>query len=181
MKTDKKPIGRSIKKTGKPFLAARIPMGLNDALEAHSKSTNESKTDAIINALAMYLQWSDKGKVGNSASDRLSLLERRVKDLETEVYKPKQTNLLDIQSTETESKASVIKTENTTDKEGHKDKNRNTEWLSTKEAHQRYAPEMPYGTFRKLSPEKLLERFQLETDESKKTGNRYNAQWIKAK
>lgn len=81
-------------KNDKPFLAARIPYGLEQALEAHVKSTNESKTQAVIKALGAYLKWSDEGSSPN-ASDRLSRLEKKVAELEKLLKTPQQTSFLD--------------------------------------------------------------------------------------
>jgi hypothetical protein len=41
--------------SNKPFIAARIPEELNQALSTHSETTGESKTQALINALSQYL------------------------------------------------------------------------------------------------------------------------------
>lgn len=41
--------------SNKPFLAARIPEELNQALSNHSETTGESKTQTLINALSQYL------------------------------------------------------------------------------------------------------------------------------
>jgi hypothetical protein len=84
-------------KSDKPFLAARIPYGLEQALETHVKSTNENKTQAIIKALSVYLKWSDEGSSPN-ASDRLSKLERKVAELEKLLKTPKQTSFLDAEA-----------------------------------------------------------------------------------
>jgi len=100
--TTLKTIGTPKKNTDKPFLAARVPASLNDALEAHTKSTGESKTDALINALAAYLGWSEDNVVKSSSSDRLSILESKVRELEEAIYKPRQTSLLDTASTQPE-------------------------------------------------------------------------------
>lgn len=81
-------------KSDKPFLAARIPYGLEKALEDHVKSTNESKTQTIIKALGTYLKWSEENSSPN-ASDRLSKLERKVTELEKLLRTPQQTSFLD--------------------------------------------------------------------------------------
>jgi hypothetical protein len=65
----------------KPFLAARIPHSLESALESHVESTGESKTQTVINALGKYLKWSENLE-SPDASDRLSILERKVSELE---------------------------------------------------------------------------------------------------
>ena len=96
-------------KAQKPFIAARIPIGLEEALEKHTKSTGESKTTALINALASYIDWSEKEETKPSASDRLSLLEERVKKIEQILKTPQQTNLLEL--------SPVISDDNKTDKE----------------------------------------------------------------
>jgi Fe2+ transport system protein B len=91
MKTSQK----SKAKSEKPFLAARIPHSLENALESHVEFTGESKTQSIINALSAYLKWSENGEVSN-ASDRLSKVERKVAELEQLLKTPQQTNLLDL-------------------------------------------------------------------------------------
>ena len=96
-----KPI-RSNNKVDKPFLAARIPHSLEKALESHVESTGESKTQAVINALGAYLKWSENLD-SPDASDRLSILERKVAELE---------KLLDANSkVKNSSNESVIKTD----------------------------------------------------------------------
>lgn len=79
----------------KPFVAARIPESLNLKLEEHSKATGESKTQALINALAAYLGFNPGSEVQETASDRLSVLEQKVAELERLVKEPKQFSLLD--------------------------------------------------------------------------------------
>ncbi len=78
----------------KPFLAARIPHSLESALESHVKSTGESKTLSVIKALGAYLNWTED-KSNPNASDRLSLLEKKVTELENFLKTPHQTNWLD--------------------------------------------------------------------------------------
>ena len=79
----------------KPFLAARIPEDLNTKLEEHSASTGEGKTQAVINALANYLNFTPESKSEESAGDRLSLLEKKVAELEDLIKEPKQFSLLE--------------------------------------------------------------------------------------
>ena len=74
----------------KPFLAARIPEDLNTKLEEHSASTGESRTQAVINALAGYLNFTPESKSEESAGDRLSLLEKKIAELENLIKEPKQ-------------------------------------------------------------------------------------------
>ena len=83
-------------KPQKPFIAARIPIGLEEALEKHTKSTGESKTTALINALGNYLGWSQDGETKPSVSNRLNLLEERVEELEKLIQTPQQTSLLEL-------------------------------------------------------------------------------------
>jgi hypothetical protein len=84
-------------KSDKPFLAARIPHGLETALESHVKSTGESKTLSVVKALGAYLNWTED-KSNPNASDRLSLLEKKVTELENFLKTPHQTNWLDEES-----------------------------------------------------------------------------------
>jgi len=74
----------------KPFLAARIPEDLNTKLEEHSASTGEGRTQVVINALAKYLNFTPESKSEESAGDRLSLLEKKVAELENLIKEPKQ-------------------------------------------------------------------------------------------
>ena len=70
-------------KQQKPFLAARIPIGLEKALEEHTALTGENKTKILINALRKYVGWSDSDdKVEPDAADRLTQLEIKVIELE---------------------------------------------------------------------------------------------------
>jgi hypothetical protein len=80
----------------KPFLAARIPHSLEKAIESHVKSTGENKTQTIVKALGAYLGWSENIDSPN-ASDRLSLLEKKVAELEKFLKTPQQTVLLDVE------------------------------------------------------------------------------------
>ena len=79
----------------KPFLAARIPEDLNTKLEEHSASTGEGRTQAVINALGRYLNFTPESKSEESAGDRLSVLERKVAELEKIINEPKQISFLD--------------------------------------------------------------------------------------
>lgn len=79
----------------KPFIAARIPESLSLKLDEHSKATGESKTQALINALAAYLGVSLADQDNEPATDRLSLLEQRVSDLERLIKRPQQISLFD--------------------------------------------------------------------------------------
>lgn len=107
---------KSLKTKGdKPFLAARIPHGLEKALESHVQSTDESKTQSVINALSAYLNWSENATKPN-ASDRLSLLEKKVAELESLLKAPQQTNLLDVEPVIKETKK-TNKKENQTETE----------------------------------------------------------------
>jgi hypothetical protein len=115
-----KKLGIAKSKSGKPFLAARIPEELDDLLQKHTESTGESRTDSLINALAAYLGWNNDEARKPANYDRLSWLEKRIDELEAEVYKPKQTNLLDVvqaqESPTADVRSTVIKTDNKTDK-----------------------------------------------------------------
>lgn len=68
--------------TSKPFLAARIPEEINQALNEHCKTTGESKTTAVINALREYLWIPSSKDEDSNASDRLATLEEKVAQLE---------------------------------------------------------------------------------------------------
>jgi hypothetical protein len=115
-------------KVDKPFLAARIPYGLEQALETHVKSTNESKTQTIIKALSAYLKWSDESSSPN-ASDRLSKLERKVAEIEKLLKAPQQTSFLDADAVITED----IKFDNKTITESELDKGNAARLMTHKE------------------------------------------------
>lgn len=57
--------------------------------------------------------------------------------------------------------------------------NQNSEWLTTKEAHEKYGGKTKIGTFRKMRPEQLKERFGLEADESRKGGGGKAGKWLR--
>jgi hypothetical protein len=78
----------------KPFIAARISEDLNLKLDDYLKITGESRTQAILNALSAYIGYSPNKEVGDSASDRLTLLEKKVAELESILKEPKQISLL---------------------------------------------------------------------------------------
>lgn len=98
----------------KPFIAARIPEDLHSKLEEHSAFTGEGKTQALINALAKYLNFTPESKNQESAGDRLSVLERKVAELESFLKEPKQISMaLDVQPTiAKETTSSKITTDN---------------------------------------------------------------------
>ena len=169
-----KTIGTPRKSADKPFLAARVPASLNDALEAHAKSTGESKTDVLINALAAYIGWSEDKKLKASSSDRLSQLEKRVQDLEEAIYKPRQTSLLEMSTGEAQPEEPVIDLDNNLDNAEIVD-----EWLTTKDAYEKYGKSTTYDGFRKTKPERMLERFGLEADPSRKIPGEYSSQLLR--
>ena len=169
-----KTIGVSQKKGDKPFLAARIPASLNASLESHVESTGESKTDTLINALAAYLGWSEDKQLKTSSSDRLSQLEKRVKDIEDALYQPRQTNLLELTPNQPRATKQAITPDNKIDNTPT-----TTEWLTTKEAYEMYGSGVTYDAFRKTNPEKMLERFGLEADLSRKTPGEHSSQWLR--
>lgn len=54
------------------------------------------------------------------------------------------------------------------------------DWMHTQDAHKQYASEMKYNTFRKMTPEAMLEKFGLEADPSRKGGRGPSAKaWIR--
>jgi hypothetical protein len=66
--------------SSKPFIAARIPEELNQALNAHSEATRESRTQALMNALSQYLGVADIAADRPQASaDSSSLLSRVIR------------------------------------------------------------------------------------------------------
>ncbi|MBD0362295.1 MAG: hypothetical protein ICV55_05885 [Coleofasciculus sp. C3-bin4] len=197
-------IGEKVGEKGdKPFIAARVPKGLYEALESHSEATGESKTEAIINALGAYLGWTNDKAEQISISDRLSLLENRVDQLEQVIKEPRQTSLLDIQPetlTELSPKpepiktvkpsppTTVINTDNesdnrTTDINSNENADSSNEklWMTMREAYDQYGlpSGVSYETFRKMKPEQLMERFNLETDLSRRKEKGYNSKWLK--
>lgn len=162
-------------KSGKPFLAARIPEGLDKALQDYVDLNGGSRTDILIDALSVYLGWSNGEQPKPATSDRLSRLEQRLETLETEIYRPKQTSLLTGEAGVQEEYSTVIKQDNKPD-----DSSQEEEWLTTTEAFERYGEKMAASTFRKLQPKELLARFGLHSDPSKKGRGRIPSKWIKA-
>jgi hypothetical protein len=53
------------------------------------------------------------------------------------------------------------------------------EWMTTKEAHNRYGKDSPYEGFRKYSAEKLQKEFGLEADVSRKEKGKNSSRWIR--
>lgn len=100
----------------KPFIAARIPEDLNTRLEEHSESTGERRTQALINALAKYLNFAPSSKNEESAGDRLSILEKKVTELESILKEPRQISFLDVSSSlSKEAALPKIKVDNASD------------------------------------------------------------------
>lgn len=152
----------------KPFIAARVPEGLNKALDKHVEATGESRTTAIINALSSYLQWT-KAEVDKttSAGDRLSKLEAKVTELERLLKKSQKRK---------EPEQLVIGQDNNTDNK-HPKTSDNTDnidikdgWITTKEAHSLYGKEYTYESFRKIKPERMKQEFGLEVARITKKG-----------
>lgn len=79
----------------KPFIAARISEDLNFRLEDHARTTGESRTQIIINALSAYIGYSPSKETNESAKDRLTRLEEKVAELEKILKEPKQFSLLE--------------------------------------------------------------------------------------
>lgn len=147
----------------KPFIAARVPEGLNEALEKHVNDTGENRTTAIINALSFYLKWSDsKETKPNSTVDRLSLLEKRVAALE-DLTKPSQ-------STQASQMELVIDSDNTDNSDNNNQTESGLDWITLKEAHAKYCDDRSYDGFRRLKPEQFKENYGLEADPSRKKG-----------
>lgn len=67
-----------------PFVSARIPVALNKALEARIKTTGESRSKILVNALCDYLE-VQAGDL--STAERLKHLEARTAALEQTVFK----------------------------------------------------------------------------------------------
>ena len=154
----------------KPFIAARVPEGLNEALEKHVDATGESRTAAIINALSSYLKWAEAGVDKTiSAGDRLSKLEEKVADLERLVKKGKKKK---------EPEQLVIGQDNTADNI-HTKSSDNIDnidirdgWITTKEAYSLYGKEYTYESFRKIKPERMKQEFGLEVERITKKGSK---------
>lgn len=66
----------------KPFIAARIPEELNQALIKHVESSGLNRTEVIIDALATYLKFPTSFTQTNKNDTRLNLLEERISILE---------------------------------------------------------------------------------------------------
>lgn len=66
----------------KPFIAARIPEDLNQALTQHVEESGLNRTEVIVNALVAYLKLPTSFTQGNKSSTRLDLLEERIVNLE---------------------------------------------------------------------------------------------------
>lgn len=163
----------------KPFIAARVPEGLNEALEKHVNATGENRTTAIINALSSYLKWSDsKKEKHDSAVDRLSVLEKRVTELE-KLTKPNQSN----QASQMELVISSDNKENNSlDNTDNLDNDNQIEpeigWMTVKEAYEKYCQDRSYNGFRRLKPEQFKENYGLEADSSRKKG-RVPHRWLR--
>jgi len=99
----------------KPFIAARIPESLNVKLEEHSKATGEGKTQVLINALYAYLGFTPETENKENASDRLSLLEAKVAELERMLKEPHQISLLDTSAVTAKKPGAKVKPDNKVD------------------------------------------------------------------
>lgn len=79
----------------KPFIAARISEDLNLRLADYLRTTGESRTQVIVNALSAYIGYLPGKETNESASDRLTRLEEKVAELERILKEPKQFSLLE--------------------------------------------------------------------------------------
>ena len=161
----------------KPFIAARIPEDLNNALDKHANATGENRTTTIINALSSYLKWSSpEVKKTISAGDRLSLLEKRVKELEKlfqnnqkqqniekEPEKSQQLVIVSDNESDNTSKTEVDNTDN---------KDKELSWMTSKEAHNLYGAKYTHDSFRKFKPERLKKEFGLVVERILKEGHK---------
>lgn len=89
-----------------PFFSGRIPQELFDHVEAHRKSTGESKTDVLVKALAAYTGFEDNSNIDNTSIPKTSEILERLERVEAHVFgnraetevseiKERQYNLLD--------------------------------------------------------------------------------------
>ena len=163
----------------KPFIAARVPEGLNEALEKHVEATGESRTTALINALSSYLKWSDsKEHKASSAVDRLSLLEKRVTALEEITKQDKDTQESQMEfAIKFDSKQTNV-TDNADKSDNKNPKDSGSNWLTIREAHERYCSDRTYEGFRRLKPEQLQEIYGLEFDLNRKKGKK-PCRWVR--
>lgn len=174
-----------------PFFSGRIPKALFDRIEDHLKSTGETKTQLLVNALSAYVGMPlsvDNRLITESLEDRLIKIEQRLQALENSVISSYQPDNKDKDSSQTDGSEGVISNDNEADNNEEQVENKtlfsllgdegSEEWLTTREAHELYGGTLSFARFRKLSPEQLKSRFNLESDANRrgKAGNK--GRWI---
>ena len=55
----------------------------------------------------------------------------------------------------------------------------NEEWMTTREAFEKYGKSLSWNSFRKLKPKDFLKRFRIEADTSRKSTKSNTSRWLK--
>ena len=156
-----------------PKISAYVSKDIDDALKAWMEENRIKKVSAALTTiLEQFLGLADAPTgiaPGNYATlEQLKELQARVEALE-KGGSPKKTKSKPIQKPKSEA-GEQLTIEDASD-EG---------WMHTKEAHQRFASDLKYHTFRKMKPKAMLEKFGLEADPSRKGGRGPSAKpWIR--
>lgn len=144
-----------------PKISAYISKDLDNALKTWMEENRVKKiSQALTQILNEYLGLVDAPKViaeGQYATlEQLQKLQARVESLEKDSSSKKSESK---PKTETKEQLAIGGIENS-----------ESEWLSTKKAHDRYGQSVSYDTFRKVSVERFRDDFGIEADPSRKAG-----------
>jgi hypothetical protein len=176
-----------------PFFSGRIPQALFDRIEEHLKTTSETKTQLLVNALSAYVGMplsNDNRSITEPLEDRLVKIEKRLQALEGSVIGNYQSDNREENFLETNGGEGVITTDNEIDNDSEPVENKtllsllgeesDKGWLTTREAHEVYGGSLSYESFRKLSPDQLKTRFNLEADVTRRGKGKQKGQWLHA-
>ena len=154
-----------------PKVSAYLSTELNQALQSWMKEHRIKKVSVgLTSILEQFLGVNqDKLPVGQGfvTLEQFQKLQQRIEELETNILKVDQSK-------------PEVEPEKAIDQSKLKSSlTPNSKWLTSKEAHEKYGGQTKIGTFRKMKPEQLKERFGLEADKSRKGRGGKPAKWLR--
>ena len=168
-----------------PKVSAYLSSELNQALQSWMKKHRIKKVSVgLTTILEQFLGVNqDKLPVGQnfasleqfqSLQQRIEALEQTISKVDQSKPKVEQKSLeIKVEPEKKESKKSVAQSKSKSSPI------QNEAWLTTKEAHEKYGGKTKHGTFRKMKPAQLKERFGLEADESRKGHGGKAGKWLR--
>ena len=171
-----------------PKVSAYLSIELNQALQSWMKEHRIKKVSVgLTTILESFLGVNqDKLPVDQSSVsiEQFQELEKRIETLERSISKvdqskPKVEPEKLVAQSQPKSRPTKIPNRAVNQSKPSSSSTHNNEWLTTKEAHEKYGGKTKIGTFRKMRPEQLKERFGLEADESRKGRGGKADKWLR--